>query len=135
MNYWIVPWNKTHYDLDAAIDTFGYVDWRQFFNYEVGDMIFIYSTLPEGRLVYEMVVERVHIPLAEISDRESFYIKKTGWTKEPPKGFVRFRLIKKIDRNIKEFSRSYLINYGMPASVQIPIRIKSELLHYIVKYL
>lgn len=132
MNYWIVPWNKNNYNLDAAIGSFGYVDWRQFFNFEIGDVVFIYCTLPCGRLVYELEVEKVNIPYNEISDDESFYVKKTGWVKMPPKGYVRFRLVSPLNRDNEELSRTALVRNGMTDHLQRPIKIRSELLQHIL---
>ena len=134
MTYWIVPWNKAIFNLDAAISRFGGIEWHQWNNYEVGDVVFIYCTKPTGALVYEMDVIAVNLKLSEVIwDDEEFYNKDIEWVKEPPKGFARFKLLRIIDNSNGDLSHEKLVENGMPYSVQAPIKVKPNLLGYILK--
>lgn len=42
MKYWIIPANLKTYNLSDAIkDLNGIIDWRQYNNFEVGDIVYI----------------------------------------------------------------------------------------------
>lgn len=133
MTHWIIPWNKTHYDLDQALVEFEFVDWHQWNNYEIGDIAYIYCTLPTGRLCYKLQVEKVHLSSAEIVDDSRFYTSKNRWTLEPPKGYVRLRLINLIDIENDALAYSSLVANGMPKSVRTPIKVNARLLNHIIE--
>ena len=133
MSYWIVPWNKSIFNLDAAIARFKGIEWHQRNNYEIGDILFLYCTKPVGSLTYIMVVAAINLTLSEVEwDDEEFYNKEIEWVKEPPKGFARFKLLQIINNEKGLLSHTKLVENGMPYSVQAPIRIKSNLLKYIL---
>lgn len=133
MSYWIVPWNKSIFNLDAAIARFGGIEWHQWNNYEVGDILFLYCTKPIGAITYIMVVTAVNLQLSEVEwDDEEFYSKEVEWVKEPPKGFARFKLLQIINNEKGLLSHTKLVENGMPYSVQAPIKVKPNLLKYIL---
>ena len=46
MNYWIISSNEEIFHLEDMLKTNEVVDWRQFNNFEVGDIVYIYNSKP-----------------------------------------------------------------------------------------
>ena len=55
--YWIVSSNSNKFRLDDLLRNNNVVDWKQGqYKFKTGDIVYIYSTLPKGRITYEMEV-------------------------------------------------------------------------------
>ena len=52
MRHWIIPANPRTYKLDDALrDLNGIIDWRQYNNFEIGDIVFIYCSKPISQII------------------------------------------------------------------------------------
>ena len=68
MKYWIVPSNDSTFRIGDAIKAQGgLVDWRTD-KFSVGDIVFIYKTLPEKRIHYKMEVMKVKMTREQFAD-------------------------------------------------------------------
>ena len=68
MNYWIKSNNVRDFQLDMWMRDHDEVPWRRTNNFEVGDIVFIYTSLPVQRLTYVFRVEKLFVtPPAEIA--------------------------------------------------------------------
>ena len=62
MRYWIIPANPKLYRIaDAIRDLNGVIDWRQYNNFEVGDIVYIYCSKPISQIIYKMEVIATNI--------------------------------------------------------------------------
>ena len=78
MTNWLISANGEKYDHDYYFDTFGYIDWQRYnFHYEVNDIVYIYSTIPQ-KIMYKTIVEGTDETFSEATDN-----------------FVRLRLLEK----------------------------------------
>lgn len=77
MRYWIVPSNNGKFRLADFLASYGYVDWKQKNRYEVGDVVFIYCTKPEGRIRFVMTVERTGMTFVESTKDEDYWLDKS----------------------------------------------------------
>lgn len=124
---WIIPANQNIYDHDGAFRKFGYIDWTQKVKYKVGDRVFLYCTLPEGRIKYLTEVVNINITFKDKLD-DSEFNKGTPFGDENSL-FTRLKLIKIIQDDRLTYEQ--LIKNGLKGNVQSPMRISKELSSYI----
>ena len=70
MTEWITSGNLKYYNFVNAFDDLKMVDWRQYANYEVGDIVYIYSSGDEQMIRFKCRVNKVNIIEIEIDDRK-----------------------------------------------------------------
>ena len=68
MQYWMISANGKMYDHASAFEKWGYIDWRQNRNYEIGDIVYIYCTKPIKKLMYKTQVVKESMLFSEITD-------------------------------------------------------------------
>ena len=75
MKYWIVPSNDSTFRISDAIKAQnGLVDWRTD-KFSVGDIVFIYKTVPEKRIHYKLEVMKVKMIFEEAMEQEPYWTK------------------------------------------------------------
>lgn len=70
MTEWITSGNLKYYNFVNAFHDLKMVDWRQYANYEVGDIVYIYSSGDEQMIRFKCRVNKVNIIEIEIDDRK-----------------------------------------------------------------
>ena len=100
MKYWIVPCKKSTFLIDAALkankdeDKNTFVDWRQSYDFAVGDIVFVYEMYPKSQVSYRMEVVAVGLNFDEATDQEVFWKDKTlFYDGLGSHKYARFRLI------------------------------------------
>lgn len=69
MNYWIISNNRKYYDLVECFKKYKTIIWLQKNRkIEVGDVVYVYITLPEAKIRYKCLVKEVEIELDNNSD-------------------------------------------------------------------
>lgn len=61
MAYWIKSNNLKDFQLDAWMKSHNEVSWRRTNNFEVGDIVFMYTSAPVQRLTYVFRVEKLFV--------------------------------------------------------------------------
>lgn len=99
MNTWIISANPATYKHDLAFKEQGFIDWRQALNplydYTKGDIVYIYCTEPEMKIMYKTEVAKIGLPKDEIKDKKKYWVDKSNY-KSADK-YVRLRLLAKSD--------------------------------------
>lgn len=133
MSYWIVPWNNRKFNLPDCLNKFdGLVDWRQFNNFGIGDRVFMYCSLPEGRITHLLEVLETNIPYEKSLDDNEFYLEGANWKgKIPPKGYVRLTLVSSAPQS-SILKRHSLVESGMPTNIQSAVKVSGHLLTFIL---
>jgi len=95
MTHWIVPSNEGTFRLIDYMKSHDVVDWRQGrYTYSVGDIVYIYNSWPNRRIMYKMLVERINVTSSEyLNDREFWVDVARGEEGLRLNKFVRFRLL------------------------------------------
>lgn len=132
MEYWILPWKTTKFDLHGCLQEFGFVEWRQINKLNVGDIIFLYCTKPIGQILYMFQVSRINIPFNETVN-DSFFTRDK-WDPKPAKVYARFEPISVADIHNPELSFEKLVQLGMKKNLQMGIRAKGVLLEHLLKH-
>lgn len=131
MKYWIVPSNSKRFNLYDFLKKHTYVDWKQGrYKFRKGDIVFIYSSLPEAKIRYMMEIIADGIPFEEsIKDEEYWFDKDEFQAGIIQNNYCRFKIIKEINDDC--LSINNLLKHGLKKAPQSPLSPSSELLSYI----
>ena len=115
MKYWIVPNNGQMFNLEAAVRANnGFVDWR-LKNVEVGDIVFIYKTMPDGCIKFMMEVVKTNLLEHERFNQNSFWIDRDPFS--PGIGiYARLKLVDVL--NEKVLTIRALRDHGIKGNIQ-----------------
>lgn len=128
MNQWMISANPNMFDHKRAFAKCGFVDWIQFANYEIGDIIYIYASKQEGTIRYKTIVTKNNMTFAEIEKDESLWINTHDLRREKMK-YSRLKLLKRIDNPRLNFVM--LKQHGLKNAPQRVKKLGGELLEYI----
>lgn len=114
MQNWLISANGEKYDFKYYLDKYGCINWQQHqFHYEVDDIVYIYSTIPQ-KLMYKTIVEETNISFPESTE-----------------SFVRLSLLQEVDK--EELSRENLKRMGIQPITGAK-KLGDDLVNYIEKY-
>ena len=119
MKYWIVPSNDSIFRIgDAIAAQNGMADWRTD-KFSVGDIVFIYKTIPEKRIHYKMEVIKVKMIFDEAFEQEPFWTDKDQYYGGIISLYARFRLLEEYTDDILSLHHLHEHGYeGIPRSVR-----------------
>ena len=130
MTNWIISANSQMYDHTSSFEHHSFIDWRQGnVNFEIGDIIFIYSTRPTSMIQYKCVVEKVDFFYPNIRDDKDYWKDENEYQKSINGKFMRLKLIDQIYN--PKLSLDNLKLNGLSAAPQGPVKVKPQLLDYI----
>lgn len=121
---WIIAANGKMYNHKTSFEKRGYIDWRQTANFEVGDIIYIYSTAPLSKVEYKCIVEKTNISFEDITDDREFWMDKDEYEKSQYGYYSRLRLLQFIDTD--KLSLANLKEHGLKAAPQGPTRLMND---------
>ena len=119
MKYWIVPSNDSTFRIgDAIAAQDGLVDWRTD-KFSVGDIVFIYKTVPEKRIHYKMEVMKVKMIFEEAMEQEPYWTDKELYYSGYISFYARFKLLEEYKDDIMSLHHLHEHGYqGIPRSVR-----------------
>lgn len=119
MKYWIVPSNDSTFRIGDAIKAQGgLVDWRTD-KFSVGDVVFIYKTVPEKRIHYKMEVLKVKMIFEEAMEQEPYWTDKELYYSGYISFYARFKLLEEYTDDILSLHHLHEHGYqGIPRSVR-----------------
>lgn len=126
---WMISANGKMYDHAAAFQKWGFIDWRQRANYQIGDEVYIYCTRPYMRVMYKAVVIKESLSYLQIQDDTEFWHIREEHDKALNGKYARLKLISQVDSD--KLSLPYLIDIGLKAAPQGPVKISETLVNYI----
>ena len=124
---WLMSANPDIYDHANSFKTNEYIDWKANYNFEEGDIVYIYIGKPEQRIGYKTVVEKRNITYSERTNDSKFWKQDPGYSKDDL--FVRLILVKTL--NSKQLSLEELKKNGLKAAPQGAMKIIEKLSEYI----
>ena len=119
MKYWIVPSKDSVFRIGDAIKAQdGLVDWRTD-KFSVGDIVFIYKTIPEKRVHYKMEVVKVKMIFDQTFEQEPFWTDKDQYYGGIISFYARFKLLEEYTDNALSLEHLNEHGYeGIPRSVR-----------------
>lgn len=124
---WIIPVNPKQYNHREAFRKYGILEKEQNASYQVGDIVYVYSTLPDQIITCVTKVEKINIKSTEREVDDTEFI--VGDKKEDKDVYVRLKLISECE--CPELSLDVLLKHGLLYAPQGPNRVKGELRDYI----
>ena len=135
MGNWIIPANSKRYDFFSAFNNNNFIDWTKKAKYEEGDIVYLYCTKPQQKIMYKTVIDKIFTSSnSEVNDRE-YWINKNEFdeSKNIKKDFIRLNLLKYTDD--ENLFLDNLKDNGLKTAPQGPLRVNEKLLSYIEKYI
>ena len=131
MRYWIIPANPKLYRIaDAIRDLNGVIDWRQYNNFEVGDIVYIYCSKPVSQILYKMEVIATNISREyTIADQQYWRTPSEFKTSLNNNRFYRISLLAENETN--KLTLDDLYNHGLNGVPQGSLVVKEPLLSYL----
>ncbi len=135
MGNWIIPANSKRYDFFSAFNNNNFIDWTKKAKYEEGDIVYLYCTKPQQKIMYKTVIDKIFTSSnSEVNDRK-YWINKNEFdeSKNEKKDFIRLKLLKYTDD--ENLFLDNLKDNGLKTAPQGPLRVNEKLLSYIEKYI
>jgi len=135
MGNWIIPANSKRYDFFSAFNNNNFIDWTKKAKYEEGDIVYLYCTKPQQKIMYKTVIDKIFTSSnSEVNDRK-YWINKNEFdeSKNIKKDFIRLKLLKYTDD--ENLFLDNLKDNGLKTAPQGPLRVNEKLLSYIEKYI
>lgn len=135
MGNWIIPSNSKRYDFFSAFNNNNFIDWTKKAKYEEGDIVYLYCTKPQQKIMYKTVIDKIFTSSnSEVNDRK-YWINKNEFdeSKNIKKDFIRLKLLKYTDD--ENLFLDNLKDNGLKTAPQGPLRVNEKLLSYIEKYI
>lgn len=126
---WILPANSKMYDHKKAFEDFGFIDWRQNYNFEIGDIVYIYATRPESRLMFRTQVLKTNMPFNQIRDDKDYWHDLEEYNKSISKNYARLVLLETL--NDSRLTLDKLLKNGLNSAPQSSVKIKGMLKQYL----
>lgn len=136
-NYWILVCNPKYYNIREAFANLKTLFWtkvRNMKSIQVGDIVFVYVTKPEMKIMYMAEVLDAHVDYKDRrADEEEEYDREERAHETTPTELVEIRFIQSCDNN--GLSLAALREKGFTGSLQTPQTIKNdELRKYIQSF-
>ena len=128
---WIIPANPKYFDIEGCLNKYGYVYWRQHFNFQTGDIIYIYVSSPDSAIRYKCIVDGHDLPFTADSEFElEFFINPEDY--ESSRQHNRFMKLKLLSSTKSDkLTLIHLLENGMNKAPQGCLHLSLELQNYI----
>lgn len=131
---WIIPANSKIFNYEKAFSTYNQIDWKQSANYQVGDTIYVYATMPVKKILYKTKVVAVDLGASESIQNPEYWIDQEDFKRfTEVKRYVRLEIEDHVDN--EALSLDILKKNGMTGVPQGPIRVNDSLSKYIDKHM
>ena len=132
IRYWILPSNSRKFRMEESLRANnGLLDWRCK-GMRVGDIVFMYKTMPVGCIKYMMVVTKANFGKSEALNQDRFWIDMVQFNNG--RGiYTRLKLLETLD--IKRLDINTLRKYGIKGNIQTKRSCPQEALKYILSTL
>lgn len=129
---WLIPANPNEYDLESAFGRYDFLHWRRSFNYENGDILFIYLSGHIQKVRYKVEVIEGVVRSSDVSYDRTFRKGEVQFEDSKELDWSRIRLLDEVDNDL--LSLEYLRENGLKGNVQGSMKLIGELKDYITLF-
>ncbi|ACQ71047.1 MULTISPECIES: HNH endonuclease [unclassified Exiguobacterium] len=129
---WLIPANPNEYDLESAFGRYDFLHWRRSFNYENGDILFIYLSGYIQKVRYKVEVIEGVVRSSDVNYDLTFRKSEDQFEDSKELDWSRIRLIDEVDTDL--LSLEYLREYGLKGNIQGSMKLMGELKDYITSF-
>ncbi|MBN3555707.1 HNH endonuclease [Fictibacillus nanhaiensis] len=129
---WLVPANPSEYDLEGAFSQYEILDWKRSFNYENGDLLFLYVSGNVRKVRYKVEVIEGTVRRSDVYYNKMFWLDKEKFEDSKKWNWTRIRFIDEADTT--GLSLEKLRNHGLKGNIQGSMKLTGELRDYIMSF-
>ena len=131
MRTWIVPSNPKRFRLMDCLKINDCVYWVQHVNFKIGDTLFIYTSAPYSKIMFEMEVVEVDLPYGYYIKDEEYWVHPSDFEAGKRNNrYCKFKFVRRIESASLHLYDLY--EHGLKAAPQTPqANIPKSLLDYI----
>ncbi|MBE4909203.1 HNH endonuclease [Bacillus luteolus] len=130
---WLIPANPNDYDVEGAFSYYyDTLDWKRSYNYENGDILFIYVSGNVKRVRYKVEVIEGIVRDNDIIYDQTFWKDEEKYLQSQEYERSRVRLVDENDT--PDLSLAKLRDYGLKGNIQGAMKLKGELRDYIMSF-
>ncbi|MFS0671050.1 HNH endonuclease [Peribacillus frigoritolerans] len=129
---WLVPANPNEYDLASAFSRYETLDWKRSFNYENGDILFMYVSGNIQKVRYKVEVIEGLVRSNDVKYNKMFWNDEEKFEQSKEWKWTRFRLVDEVYTN--ELSFSQLREHGLKGKIQGSMILTGELRDYVMSF-
>ena len=125
---WIVSMNPNVFNHMGCLKKYKTLTSRQFFNFEVGDIVLVYSSWPIQRIVALCIVTQINLSSCDLYE-EFWYSKTESIRNQKYSRFFRMELIHFVNNDLLTYT--CLKEHGLKNAPQSAMKLNQELYEYI----
>jgi 5-methylcytosine-specific restriction enzyme A len=129
---WLVPANPNEYDLERAFIHYESLDWKRSFNYENGDILFLYVSGSVRKVMYKVEVVKGLVQTDDTIYDKSFWVDQEKYDQSIGGDKTRVRLVDVVDTDGLSLYR--LREHGLKGNIQGSMKLTGELRDYIMSF-
>lgn len=129
---WLIPASPNDYDVEGAFGYYDTIDWKRSYNYENGDILFIYVSGSIGKVRYKVEVIEGIAEGDAINYDKRFWLDEEKYQKSKEYDYTRIRLLDEVDTS--GLSLTKLREQGLKGNVQGAMKLRGDLLDYIMSF-
>jgi 5-methylcytosine-specific restriction enzyme A len=129
---WLVPSNPNEYDLTSAFNSYETLDWKRSYNYENGDLLFMYVSGNIQRVCYKVEVIEGLVRTNDVNYYKAFWMDEEKFRQSQDWERTRIRFVDQVDTN--ELSLTKLREQGLKGNIQGSMKLTGNLRDYIMQF-
>ncbi|MEJ9232244.1 HNH endonuclease [Peribacillus butanolivorans] len=129
---WLVPANPNEYDLASAFSRYETLDWKRSYNYENGDILFMYVSGNIQKVRYKVEVIEGLVRSNDVKYNKMFWNDEEKLEQSKEWTWTRFRLVDEMDT--AELSLAQLREHGLRGNIQGSMKLTGELRDYVMSF-
>lgn len=129
---WLVPANPLEYDLASAFSQYDTLDWKRSFNYEKGDILFLYISGDVQKVRYKVEVIEGLVRTNDVYNNKTFWVDEEKYNKSLDYKWTRIRFVDEVDT--PELSLAKLRKQGVKGNIQGSMKLTGELRDYVMSF-
>jgi 5-methylcytosine-specific restriction protein A len=129
---WLVPSNPNEYDLAGAFSHYETLDWKRSYNYENGDILFMYVSGNIQKVCYKVEVIEGLVRTNDVNYSKAFWLDKEKFDQSKEWYRTRIRFVDQVDTT--ELSLAKLRERGLKGNIQGSMTLTGELRDYIMAF-
>lgn len=129
---WLVPANPNEYDIESAFTRYDTLDWKRSYNYENGDILYIYVSGNIKKVRYKVEVVEGLVRTNDVKYTKTFWMDEQKFEQSKEWDRTRIRLVDEVDT--PELSLAHIREHGLKGNIQGSMKLNGILRDYIMSF-
>ena len=129
---WLVPANPNEYDIESAFTRYDTLDWKRSYNYENGDILYIYVSGNIKKVRYKVEVVEGLVRTNDVKYTKTFWMDEQKFEQSKEWNRTRIRLVDEVES--PGLSLVHLREQGLKGNIQGSMKLNGILRDYIMSF-